>query len=64
MDQLAMRPRDRNVHLGPDEVLIVPAVAERCPRGDQQLSALLFEPKGTVNTSDVGGNRTAALQKF
>jgi len=59
-----MRPRDRNVHLGPDDVSIVPAVAEHCPRGDQQLSALQFEPKATVNTGDVGGNRTAALQKF
>lgn len=62
--QLAIQPRVRNVHLGPDDALIVPAVVEHCPRADQHVSALLFEPKGTVNTGDVGGDRTAALQKF
>jgi len=35
-------------YLGPDVVLIVPAVAEHCPRADQQVSALLFAPKGTA----------------
>jgi len=45
-------------------MLIVPAVAEHCPRADQQVSALLFVPKGAVNAGDVGGNRTAVLQKF
>jgi len=44
--------------------LIVPAVAEHCPRADQQVSAFLFVPKGTVKAGDIGGNRTAVLQKF
>jgi mannose-6-phosphate isomerase-like protein (cupin superfamily) len=61
---LTIQLRDRNVHLGPDDVFVVPAGIEHCPRADQEVSALLFEPKGTINTGDVGGDRTAPLQEF
>jgi mannose-6-phosphate isomerase-like protein (cupin superfamily) len=61
---LVIQLRDGDVHLGPEDVFVVPAGAEHCPRADQEVSALLFEPKGTVNTGDVGGDRTAALQEL
>jgi len=56
--------RDRDVQLGPDDVFVVPAGVEHCPRADSEVSALLFEPKGTVNTGDVGGDRTSPLREF
>jgi mannose-6-phosphate isomerase-like protein (cupin superfamily) len=62
--QLVIQLRDRDVHLGPDDVFVVPAGVEHCPRADEEVSALLFEPKGTVNTGDVGGDRTALLQEL
>ena len=61
---LIIQLRDRDVHLGPDDIFVVPAGVEHCPRADEEVSALLFEPKGTVNTGDVGGDRTAALQEL
>jgi mannose-6-phosphate isomerase-like protein (cupin superfamily) len=61
---LTIQLRDRNVHLGPDDVFVVPAGIEHCPRADQEVSVLLFEPKGTINTGDVGGDRTAPLHDF
>ena len=62
--QLIIQLRDRDVHLGPDDVFVIPAGVEHFPRADQEVSALLFEPKGTVNTGDVGGDRATALQEL
>ena len=62
--RLTIQLRDGNVELGPDDVFVVPAGIEHCPRADEEVSALLFEPKGTVNTGDAGGDRTAELQEL
>lgn len=48
--RLTIQLRDRNVVLGPDDIFVVPAGVEHCPRADEEVSAILFEPKGTVNT--------------
>ena len=61
---LTIQLRDRDVTLGPDDVFVVPAGVEHCPRADAEVSALLFEPKGTINTGDAGGDRTAVLQEL
>jgi len=61
---LIIQLRDRDVHLGPDDIFVVPAGVEHCPRADEEVSALLFEPKGTVNTGDVGGDRTVSRQEL
>lgn len=61
---LTIQLRDRDVQLGPDDVFVVPAGVEHCPRADEEVTALLFEPKGTINTGDTGGDRTATLQEF
>ncbi|GAA1837374.1 cupin domain-containing protein [Agromyces salentinus] len=61
---LVIQLRDRDVHLGPDDVFVVPAGVEHCPRADEEVTALLFEPRGTVNTGDAGGERTQALREL
>ena len=61
---LMIQLRDRDVHLGPDDVFVVPAGVEHCPRAEEEVSALLFEPKGTVNTGTAGGDRTSTLKEF
>ncbi|WP_284292900.1 cupin domain-containing protein [Luteimicrobium album] len=53
-----------DVELGPDDVYVVPRGVEHCPRADDEVLALLLEPRGTVNTGDAGGERTAALQEL
>lgn len=57
---LDMQYRDRTVTVGEGELVIVPRGVEHCPRADSEVHVLLFEPAGTVNTGDAGGDRTVA----
>ncbi len=59
--ELTIQLRDRDVVLGPNDVFVVPKGVEHCPKATDEVHAILFEPKGTVNTGDVGGERTAEL---
>ncbi|MDM7831167.1 cupin domain-containing protein [Cellulomonas edaphi] len=61
---LTIQLRDGDVVLGPQDLFVVPRGVEHCPRADEEVAALLFEPKGTVNTGDVGGDRTAELREL
>lgn len=61
---LTLQLRERDVVLGPHDVFVVPRGVEHCPRADSEVHAVLFEPKGTVNTGDAGGAMTAHLQEF
>lgn len=49
---------DREVVLGPGQLYVVPRGVEHCPVADEEVSVLLFEPTGTVNTGTAGGDRT------
>ena len=51
-----------DVELGPGDVYVVPRGVEHCPRADGEVSALLIEPQGTVNTGDTPSGRTAQLR--
>jgi mannose-6-phosphate isomerase-like protein (cupin superfamily) len=62
--ELVIQLRDRDVVLGPQDVYVVSRGVEPCPRADAEVAMVLFEPKGTVNTGDVGGERTAVLQEL
>ena len=54
-----MRLREREVLLGPGELLLVPRGVEHCPVAeDGDCLVLLIEPAGTVNTGDVEEART------
>ncbi|MFG3000298.1 cupin domain-containing protein [Streptomyces sp. NPDC048340] len=55
---LTIRLRDGEVVLGPGEIYVVPRGVEHCPQADAEAAILLFEPAGTVNTGDAGGDRT------
>jgi mannose-6-phosphate isomerase-like protein (cupin superfamily) len=50
--QLTMRLRDREVMLGPGELLVVPRGVEHQPYAEQEVHLLLIEPSGTPNTGD------------
>ncbi|MDQ0577038.1 cupin domain-containing protein [Agromyces albus] len=60
--RLTIQLRDGDVELGPNDVYVVPRGVEHCPRADGEVSALLIEPQGTVNTGDSPSERTAPLQ--
>jgi mannose-6-phosphate isomerase-like protein (cupin superfamily) len=52
--------RDRQVWLERGEFLIVPRGVDHRPMADEEVSVLLFEPAGTVNTGNVADDRTRA----
>jgi mannose-6-phosphate isomerase-like protein (cupin superfamily) len=57
--RLTIQLRDGDVTLGPGELYVVPQGVEHCPVAEGQVSAMLIEPVGVVNTGDVGGELTA-----
>ena len=50
--------RGRQQWLEAGEFLIVPRGVEHRPVAPHEVSVLLFEPAGTLNTGDAGGERT------
>ena len=55
---LTIRLRDRDVTIGPGELLVVPKGIEHMPVAEEECEVLLIEPAGTPNTGDAGGART------
>ena len=56
--ELTMEFRDRTVVVKPQEFLIVPRGVEHRPVAASEVHLMLFEPAGTVNTGNAGGDRT------
>jgi mannose-6-phosphate isomerase-like protein (cupin superfamily) len=57
--RLTIRLRDGDVTIGPGELYVVPRGVEHCPIAEGEVSAMLIEPVGVVNTGDAGGELTA-----
>jgi mannose-6-phosphate isomerase-like protein (cupin superfamily) len=57
--RLTIQLRDRDVELSEGELFVVPRGVEHCPKADEVAHVLLIEPRGTRNTGDAGGERTA-----
>ncbi|WP_283149094.1 cupin domain-containing protein [Silvimonas soli] len=51
--------RDGAVHLRPGEMYVVPKGVEHKPYAQSEVQLLLIEPRGVLNTGEVGGERTA-----
>jgi mannose-6-phosphate isomerase-like protein (cupin superfamily) len=58
--RLTIRLRDGDVVLGPGQLYVVPRGVEHCPVAEEEVSLLLLEPAGVVNTGAAGGRLTAA----
>ena len=56
--ELTIQLRDRDVVVGPGELFVVPRGVEHCPKAEAEVSLMLFEPAGTVNTGTAGGELT------
>jgi mannose-6-phosphate isomerase-like protein (cupin superfamily) len=50
--------RDRTVVLEPNEFIIIPKGIEHRPVAEKEVSVMLFEPAGTINTGDMEGQLT------
>ena len=53
-----MQYRDRIETVNEGEFIIVPRGVEHCPRADNEVHVLLFEPAGTVNTGQCDNELT------
>jgi len=55
---LRMDLPDREVWLGPGEMIVVPRGLEHRPHADEEVALLLFEPASTLNTGNLRNERT------
>ncbi len=56
--RLLIKFRDKDVYLSPGEFLIIPKGVEHLPVAEEEVHAMLIEPKETLNTGDAGGELT------
>ncbi|GGL91683.1 cupin domain-containing protein [Nakamurella endophytica] len=61
---LTMQLRDGDVELRDGDVFVVPRGVEHCPLAHGPVQVVMVERQGTVNTGDVGGERTVRLGEF
>ena len=56
--------RDGSVLLRPGELFVVPKGVEHKPYAEREVKLMLIEPRGTLNTGHVGGERTAENDRW
>lgn len=52
--------RDRQEWIEQGELIVIPRGVEHKPFAEEEARIMLFEPAGTVNTGDTGGERTVS----
>ncbi len=55
---LLIKLRDRDIFLEEGEFVIIPKGIEHLPIADEEAHVLLLEPKTTLNTGNIGNERT------
>jgi mannose-6-phosphate isomerase-like protein (cupin superfamily) len=55
---LLIKLRDRDIFLAEGEFFIIPKGVEHLPIADEEAYVLLLEPKTTLNTGNIGNERT------
>ena len=53
-----MQLRDITITLNENELIVVPRGTEHCPKANDEVHVLLFEPASTLNTGDVKSDKT------
>jgi mannose-6-phosphate isomerase-like protein (cupin superfamily) len=53
-----MQFRDRVERVNEGELIVVPRGVEHCPKADEEVHVLLFEPADTLNTGNTDDERT------
>jgi mannose-6-phosphate isomerase-like protein (cupin superfamily) len=56
--QFDMQFRDKTITLNANEIIIVPRGTEHCPKADDEVYVLLFEPASTLNTGNVNTEKS------
>ena len=58
--RLLIKFRDRDLWLDEGEMVIIPKGVEHLPVAAEEVHVMLIEPKGTLNTGNVQGEKTVA----
>jgi len=58
--KLLIRLRDRDLHIGEGEFVIIPRGVEHLPVAEEEVHVLLLEPKSTLNTGNVRNEKTVS----
>ena len=53
-----MQFRDKTLTIRENELIIVPRGTEHCPKADEEVHILLFEPRGLLNTGNIKSDKT------
>jgi mannose-6-phosphate isomerase-like protein (cupin superfamily) len=56
--QLRIKLRDGEVLIGPGEFVVIPRGIEHLPVAEDEVQVILIEPKTTLNTGNVVGEKT------
>lgn len=56
--RLVIKLRDRDIVLDPGEFAVIPHMVEHMPVAEEEVHALLLEPKSTLNTGTTTNERT------
>jgi mannose-6-phosphate isomerase-like protein (cupin superfamily) len=56
--QLLIKLRDCEVRIGPGEFVVIPRGVEHMPVAEDEVHVILIEPKTTLNTGNVVGEKT------
>ena len=56
--EMTLKFRDGEVHLSKGEMFVVPKGVEHKPCAEEECKILVVEPRGVINTGDVGGELT------
>lgn len=59
--QLTIKFRDREVHLGAGELIVIPKGVDHLPVAADEVQVMLIEPKGTLNTGNVITEKTKEI---
>jgi mannose-6-phosphate isomerase-like protein (cupin superfamily) len=63
--QLQIKLRDGEVRIGAGEFVVIPRGVEHMPVAEEEVHVILIEPKTTLNTGNVVGEKTVArLEKI
>lgn len=60
--KLLIKLRDRDLELGPGQFVIIPKGVEHMPIAQQEVEAVLIEPRSTLNTGNVKDERTVEAE--
>lgn len=53
-----MKLRDKDITVNENEFIIIPKGTEHCPYAEEEVSVMLFEPAGTLNTGNINNEFT------